>query len=137
MNNLFENKGFYSNEVLNVTPRDTVELCKNGAFILDVREAYLNRFKMLDVPEIIYCPKSILAENIENIPMNKPLILVDATGIHSKEAFLFLKAKGFTNIANLAGGIVEWERDGLPIVIDKSERLSGSCLCQLKPWEKK
>lgn len=40
---------------------------------------------------------------------------------------------GFQNTYNLAGGFVEWERDGLPIKIDVQERLSGSCMCQLKP----
>ena len=45
----------------------------------------------------------------------------------------FMKEQGFDNIANLAGGIVDWERDGLPINTDITARLSGSCMCQLKP----
>jgi 3-mercaptopyruvate sulfurtransferase SseA len=46
-----------------------------------------------------------------------------------------MKDKGFEKIANLAGGIVDWERDGLPITTDITKRLSGSCICQLKPRE--
>ncbi len=49
----------------------------------------------------------------------------------------FFKDKGFENIANMAGGLVEWERDGLPLKSDKSERLSGSCACMLRKREKK
>jgi hypothetical protein len=30
----------------------------------------------------------------------------------------------------MAGGLIEWERDGLPLVIDKSERITVSCMCQ-------
>jgi len=45
--------------------------------------------------------------------------------------------KGFENIANMAGGMVEWERDGLPLKIDKTERLSGSCACMLRKRENK
>jgi len=33
----------------------------------------------------------------------------------------------------MVGGIVDWERDGLPINTDITARLSGSCMCQLKP----
>jgi len=49
----------------------------------------------------------------------------------------FLLKKGFSNLANLAGGIVDWERDGLPLRIDRTEQLDGSCVCQLRPRNKK
>ena len=38
------------------------------------------------------------------------------------------KNKGFIRIANMAGGIVDWERDGLPLKTNIEERLSGSCM---------
>jgi rhodanese-related sulfurtransferase len=61
------------------------------------------------------------------------MIIADAAGIHSKEAVKLLMDKGFADrMANLAGGLVEWERDGMPLVIDKTEKLSGSCMCQLR-----
>jgi hypothetical protein len=56
--------------------------------------------------------------------------------LRSHEVMEFLLLKGFTNIANLAGGIVEWEQDGLPLKIDITEQLSGSCVCQLRPRNK-
>ena len=34
-----------------------------------------------------------------------------------------------------SGGFVDWERDGLPVTPDISARLSGSCMCQIKPRE--
>jgi hypothetical protein len=49
---------------------------------------------------------------------------------------MLLKEKGFSKIANMAGGIVDWEHDGLPIKTNVEERLSGSCICQLKPRER-
>jgi 3-mercaptopyruvate sulfurtransferase SseA len=42
---------------------------------------------------------------------------------------------GYDNVANMAGGIIDWERDGLPLTTDISSRLSGSCMCQLKARE--
>ena len=130
----FFNGGFISAGIMNVTPRMAFSLCQKGAVLIDVREEALSRFKMFGVPEVIYCPFSILEETCDHLPQGKPMIFADATGIHSKEAVKLLTEKGLASrIANLAGGLVEWERDELPLVIDKSEKLSGSCMCQLRP----
>lgn len=137
MNESFKNVGISSSGILHVSAHEAFELCKKGAIIVDVREEYMIGFKIFDVEEIIYCPKSKIEENYTEIPKDKALIFADATGIHSKEAVLFLKEKGYENIANLAGGLVEWERDGVSIKIDYNERLSGSCACQLKRRDKK
>ncbi len=137
MDELFIGKGFDSAGIRNLTPRETLDICRKGAILIDVREEFMNRFKMIDVREVIYCPFSILGEIYQNLPTDKPMIFADAAGLHSKEAVKFLMDKGFGDrIANMAGGLVEWERDGLPLIIDKSEKLSGSCMCQLKPREK-
>ena len=69
-----------------------------------------------------------------NLLQEKPLIFADASGIHSKEAVKFLMDKVFCNrIANMTGGLIEWEQDELPLIIDKNQKLSGSCMCQLRP----
>jgi len=71
-------------------------------------------------------------------PANKPMIFADAAGIHSKEAVTFLTGKGLgEHVANMAGDLVEWERHGLPLVIDKNGRISGSCMSMLRIWGKK
>jgi len=129
--------GMVSSDMLHVTPKEAYQLCQQGAIVIDVREEYMNRFKMFDVEEIIFCPYTILEENYNDFPKDKPLVFADATGIHSKEAVRFLQDKGFENIANMAGGLVEWERDKLPLKIDYTERLSGSCACMLRRREKK
>lgn len=133
----FGSTGFISSGIRHLTPREALNCCLNGALILDVREEYMNRFKMFDVPEVIYCPYSILEETYMHLPSDRLMIIADAAGLHSHEATVFLSEKGFSDkIANLAGGLVEWERDEMPLVTDKSERLSGSCMCQLRPREK-
>ena len=138
MGDLFSNTGFFAGDIFNLTPKQTLELCRKGAVLIDVREEFMNRFKMMDVPEVIYCPYSILEETYMNLPLEKPLIIADASGIHSKEAVKFLMDKGLgSRIANMAGGLIEWERDELPLIIDKDEKLSGSCMCQLRPRNKK
>ena len=137
MENFFEGKAIQSNGIYNLSPLQAYKFCKEGAIIVDVREEYLNRFKIFDVEGLIFCPKKILSELIANLPVDKPLIIADASGIHSPEAVKMLMDHGFSgNCANLSGGLVGWEHAGLPVVINYEERLSGQCACQLKPREK-
>lgn len=138
MENFFEGKAIESNGIYNLSPLQAHKLCLEGAVIVDVREEYLNRFKIFDVPGLIFCPKKQLKEHITDLPLDKPLIIADASGIHSPEAVKMLLEYGFTgSCANLSGGLVDWEHSGLPVVINYEERLSGQCACQMKPREKK
>ncbi len=128
------NNTFLSGGIINITPKDAYSMAKDGnAIIVDVREQSFTAYKQFDVPTVIYSPISTLVDNMALIPNDVVVILADSTGIHSHEAFIILKDAGYGNIANLAGGIVEWERDGLPIKVDYMEQLDGSCTCQLKP----
>jgi rhodanese-related sulfurtransferase len=129
--------GYLSNGVVNLSPRDCFTLCSKGAIIVDVREVYLNSFKMFRVDKIIYIPYSTIGQHFTELPKDKPLIFADSVGIKSRESVLFMETHGYDNVANMAGGIVDWERDGLPIETDVTARLSGSCICQLKPRESK
>lgn len=132
-----ENIGLTISNVLHLSPREAYSLCEEGAIIVDVREAYMGRYKMFDVDDLIFCPKSNLEETHTDLPRNKALIFADAVGLRSKEAVIVLQQKGFRNIANLTGGMVQWERDGLPLIINNSQRLTGSCMCILRRSPKK
>jgi rhodanese-related sulfurtransferase len=129
--------GFIANEVLNLTPRESYELCKRGAVIVDVREVYMTAFKMFKVEGLVYLPYSELDIMFTELPDDKPLIFADAVGLRSREGVIFMNAHGYMNVANMVGGIVDWEREGLPINTDITVRLSGSCMCQLKAWDSK
>jgi rhodanese-related sulfurtransferase len=138
MENYFEGKANFANGIYNLSPLQAHKLCQEGSYIIDVREEYLNRFKIFDVPKQIFIPKKKLSELLDKLPTDKPLIVADASGIHSPGAVKFLTENGFEgNCANLSGGLVDWEHSGLPVVIDINERLSGACVCQLRPREKR
>ena len=137
MDSLFENYGFLSCGIFCVTPREAFELSRKGAVVVDVREENLRGFKSFDVPELFYLPKSKIEEQYKDLICDRYMIFADTAGLRSKEAVIFLNEKGFQRIANMAGGIIDWERDGLPVKINIEERLSGSCMCQLKPREVK
>jgi rhodanese-related sulfurtransferase len=129
------NTGFLAHGVLNLTPKESFELCTKEAIIVDVRETYMNAFKMFQVEKVIYLPLSGLDKVYQDLPKDMPLIFADAVGLKSREGVLFMNAHGYDNVANMAGGIVDWERDGLPVTTDVTARLSGSCMCQLKARE--
>lgn len=107
--------------------RDSVDIC-----VLDVRETYLSYHKRMGLNNIMYIPLSELHEKHSLIQAGKLCILVDAAGLRSKEAYLLLRELGYTQLAILGGGMIEWERAGLPVVTDRLEQLDGSCMCQLK-----
>jgi rhodanese-related sulfurtransferase len=130
----FFSHGFISSGFLNLTPREAyTEATENNAILLDVREERFTGYKNFNVPSLIKMPNSTLPDNFKSLPVNVPIIVADSVGLRSHEAMEFLINKGFPNLANLAGGIVDWERDGLPLRIDRSEQLDGSCVCQLRP----
>jgi rhodanese-related sulfurtransferase len=128
--------GFMAHGVLNLTPSEAYSLCGKGAIIVDVRESYMNSFKMFNVEKVVYLPYSELGKFYQDLPTDRPIIFADAVGLKSREAVIFINARGYENVANMAGGIVDWERDGLPLTTDITNRLSGSCMCQLKARER-
>jgi len=127
--------GFFSHGIHNLTPAESFALCEKGAVIVDVREIYLSAFKMFNVDKVIYLPLSQLEEHYKDLPDDRQLIFADSVGLRSREGVLFMNSQGYDNVANMAGGIVDWERDGLPLTTDINNRLSGSCMCQMKARE--
>ncbi|NVN95350.1 MAG: rhodanese-like domain-containing protein [Bacteroidetes bacterium] len=134
--NILENYGLIIKGVHHISPKEAFEMCNKGFVIMDVREDYLNTFKTFDVPMVISMPFSELKNKWNEISNDIPIIFADSVGLYSHEAVDFMIAKGYSNICNMVGGIVDWEKDGLPMKINTKERLSGSCMCQLKPREK-
>lgn len=134
MGDIFHNNGFMSAGFRNLSPREAYAEATSGeAVIVDVREERLIGYKNFDVPRLIHMPRSRIEQENVKLSHDLPLIIADSVGLRSHEVMELLISKGFKNIANLAGGIVEWEQDGMPLKIDITEQLSGSCVCQLRP----
>jgi len=138
MNRFFsDNIGFQSAGFFNLGMLEAfIELTEHSAILVDVREPGFVDFKQFDVPHIIYLPFSLFNDRFHGLPTDKPLILADSVGLRSKEAMQFLGKLNFKNIANLPGGIVQWERQGFPIARNQKEQYSGSCMCQLRQRNK-
>ena len=86
--------------------------------------------------ESIFIANSKFKTSFEILSKTKALIIVDTVGLRSKDAVIFLQENGYTNVANLNGGLVDWDKDKLPMKVDKYAEISGSCACMLKPMRK-
>ncbi|NTV84998.1 MAG: rhodanese-like domain-containing protein [Bacteroidales bacterium] len=131
-----EKYGFVINGLRHVSGWESMEILKEEGYMLDLRPDF-ELVKLMNIEHILYYPYDEIKEHYQELPRDTLLILADAVGLRSKEIAFFLKEKGFNHILHLAGGVVEWERDGLPVSLDKSLRLSGSCMCQLRRREVK
>ena len=138
MNYSEEIKGFVSHGVRNLTPGECYRLAETGKItIVDVREKYLTNFRKFGTRGVIFLPFSRLADEYRTLPgEGRFFVFADSAGLKSREAVLYLMGKGYENVFNMAGGFVEWARDGLPVETDRQYRLSGSCMCQIKAREK-
>jgi rhodanese-related sulfurtransferase len=59
-------------------------------------------------------PLSSLRQRSRELPQDRPIVCVCRSGARSMAACEQLAALGFSNVANLAGGMLAWRRAGLP-----------------------
>ena len=126
-------KGLKIAGMTHLSGKEALEIAVNGGLFIDLRESIESDYKKFDVPEVVYLPAEELAARLSEIPRDRPVIMADSVGLRSKEAVKFLVLQGWNNVANLNGGILDWEHDGMPIKVDDSKKLSGSCTCRLRP----
>jgi adenylyltransferase/sulfurtransferase len=102
-----------SANVVDGIPQVTVEELKarrdagTAPFVLDVREPHEYAIVNLGVPQI---PLGQIESRLSDIPVGKndEIIVHCKSGARSQKASLALKAAGYTNVKNLAGGILAW-----------------------------
>ena len=115
MINIPETTGVRKDGIINLKPKEADELIKQGGILVDIREGNEIMNMAFDVPDIMYCSFSSFGDDYINLPNDKFLIISCAHGQRSQKAAMFLKSKGYNNIANLLGGISEWNKYGLPV----------------------
>jgi rhodanese-related sulfurtransferase len=81
--------------------------------IVDVREQ--NEFAAVRLDGVALVPMSTFAARFEELPRDRPLLVMCAAGSRSAAATAHLIRNGWTDVTNVAGGITDWERAGLPV----------------------
>ena len=81
--------------------------------LVDVRER--NEFGVMRVPGSVLLPLSTFTTTYDQLPTDRPLLMLCAVGGRSARATDFLRANGYTEAVNIAGGITAWNAAGLAI----------------------
>jgi hydroxyacylglutathione hydrolase len=63
----------------------------------------------------VHIPLATLADRLDELPRDRPLVLQCQGGGRSSIASALLQANGYENVANLRGGIRAWREAGLPV----------------------
>jgi sulfur dioxygenase len=82
--------------------------------IVDVRE--LNEWCDAEghIPGALHVPLADLARRMPDLDPQRPVVAVCRSGTRSAQASLMLARAGFAQVANLAGGMLRWQAQGLP-----------------------
>lgn len=101
-------------QVPQIGPQDLEESIKNGGVtLIDVRNA--NEWAAGHIEGAIHIPLGRLADRLEDVPRQKPIVMQCAGGMRSMIGASVLKAKGIDRVINLAGGYGAWTKAGLPV----------------------
>ena len=85
------------------------------AQIVDVREASEFVDKLGHLPRARLIPLSRLGACLDEIDRNRPVVTVCRSGVRSAQACTLLANAGVKQVANLAGGMLRWTAEGLPV----------------------
>ncbi|HEV2148807.1 MAG TPA: rhodanese-like domain-containing protein [Longimicrobiaceae bacterium] len=102
---------------LQTTPQITsAELAQRmgggGVAVLDVRGAA--EWEAGHLPGVPNLPVGYLADRLDEVPRDRPLVVHCQGGARSAIAASVLQAKGFRDVINLAGGYADWQAGGHP-----------------------
>ncbi len=89
---------------------DVVDLERQApdALVLDVREP--EEYAGGHVPGAVNLPQAELAARLDEVPRDRPLLLVCRSGARSQRAAQFLRQVGFEQVMNVRGGTEAWQR---------------------------
>lgn len=89
-------------------------LMNDGAVVLDVRENA--EFAGGHLPNAKNIPNADLEKRAAELPSDKPVLVVCATGQRSGKAATVLRKLGREKVYCLDGGLGAWRQAGLPVV---------------------
>ena len=97
--------------VENITPTELKAKLDAGEdlVVIDVRNQW-----ELDISSVDFANHIVLNElpdRMDEVPEDKPVVLMCRSGGRSMQAANFLAANGYENLINLQGGILGWAQD--------------------------
>lgn len=83
-----------------------------GAFVVDVREPH--EYQRGHVPGSLLMPMGHVSSRSEELPRDRPVYVICASGVRSLVAAAQLSEAGL-DARSVAGGVVAWARAGRPL----------------------
>ncbi len=98
-----------------ISPPEANARFEAGATLIDVREQV--EWDAGHVPGALFIPRGSLATEIEAAVPDKDaeILLYCRSGARSGVGTAQLQSMGYTNVTNVAGGILQWQADNLPL----------------------
>ncbi len=106
---------FGPSAVVMVLASEAVQLINHkNALVVDVRTE--KEYKEGHVMNALHIPLGMLDDRIQELQAykNHAVVMVCRSGARSAQAATKLKKQGFTNVHNIGGGMLAWERTNLP-----------------------
>ncbi len=102
-------------EAPDVTVREAQAKLAAGddALLVDVRELW--EYEEVRAPGARLMPLSEFTRRYGDLPHEQELLIICHTGYRSAQAASFLLGKGYLRVANVIGGMEEWEAAHLPV----------------------
>jgi rhodanese-related sulfurtransferase len=97
-----------------VSVADAVAMRDSGAFILDVREQF--EWDSFHIPNSTQIPLGQLSQRLNELSTDREIVVVCRTGNRSQEGRDILQVAGWNQVTSMAGGVVDWQAAGYPIV---------------------
>ncbi len=91
---------------LEVDVATAAQLLREGALLLDVREA--SEVETCAIAGSRHLPMRQVPENLPDLPRDRLILVQCHHGGRSLRVTQFLRANGFTQVSNVAGGIDAW-----------------------------
>jgi len=96
-----------------VSVQQVAALREQGAFMLDVRE--LEEWQEFHMPGATLVPLGELSSRLNELPKDRPIVVVCRSGNRSAQGRDILLNAGFENVTSMGGGMNQWRAAGYPV----------------------
>lgn len=110
-----------------ICPTTTQRWVKDGALLVDVREANEVAALSFAVPKIVTIPLSDFEDRYSELPLDQKMVIVCRGGGKSLLATSFLINHGYdaSKVVNMKHGMIRWAQKGFPTIGDISSVLDS------------
>ena len=98
-----------------ITPQALEEIA-GTVRIVDVRESDEYQGSLGHIDGAMLLPLGTLQARSLDLPRDRPIVTVCRSGARSAQAVVLLQKAGFTQVANLGGGMLRWRAEGHEVV---------------------